>query len=65
MNIIKKFIGAFVLTIILSAGVSGTTGCDSATGNCCKVCTTGKACGDSCIAKNKTCNAGAGCACNG
>ncbi len=32
---------------------------------CCKVCTTGKACGDSCIAKNLTCHKGPGCACNG
>jgi hypothetical protein len=31
---------------------------------CCKVCTTGKACGDSCIAANKNCNKGPGCACN-
>lgn len=32
---------------------------------CCKVCKAGKACGDSCIAANKSCNEGAGCACNG
>ena len=38
--------------------------CDSALG-CCKVCTTGKACGDSCISWDKTCNVGPGCACNG
>lgn len=34
-------------------------------GGCCRVCTTGKACGDSCIASNLTCRKGAGCACNG
>ena len=34
-------------------------------GTCCKVCTTGKACGDSCISKSKTCNKTGGCACNG
>lgn len=33
--------------------------------SCCKVCTSGKACGDSCIAANKTCRQGPGCACNG
>ena len=44
---------------------SGTTACSSATGGCCKVCTTGKACGDTCIARDKTCTVGAGCACNG
>lgn len=32
---------------------------------CCKVCTTGKACGNSCIARSKTCHKGRGCACNG
>jgi len=32
---------------------------------CCKICTTGKACGDTCIARNKTCHVGSGCACNG
>lgn len=32
---------------------------------CCKVCKAGKACGDSCISKSKTCTKGSGCACNG
>jgi hypothetical protein len=32
---------------------------------CCRVCRTGKACGDSCIARSLTCRKGAGCACNG
>jgi hypothetical protein len=32
---------------------------------CCKVCSAGKACGDSCISKDKTCNKPPGCACNG
>lgn len=32
---------------------------------CCKVCRKGKACGDSCIAKDKTCHVGPGCACDG
>ena len=31
---------------------------------CCKYCTTGKACGDSCISKNYTCHQPPGCACN-
>lgn len=31
---------------------------------CCKYCSSGKACGDSCIASNKSCNVGGGCACN-
>lgn len=31
---------------------------------CCKVCKKGKACGDSCISKNKTCHKPPGCACD-
>jgi hypothetical protein len=31
---------------------------------CCRVCTKGCACGDSCISCGKTCHKGAGCACN-
>jgi hypothetical protein len=32
--------------------------------NCCKVCTKGKACGDTCIALDKICNVPPGCACD-
>ncbi|BAQ69143.1 hypothetical protein NHU_01988 [Rhodovulum sulfidophilum] len=32
---------------------------------CCRVCRKGKACGDSCISRDRTCRKGAGCACNG
>jgi hypothetical protein len=34
-------------------------------GNCCRVCTVGKACGDTCINKDFTCKTPLGCACNG
>jgi len=33
--------------------------------SCCKRCSKGKACGDSCIARNKSCSKGVGCACDG
>ena len=33
--------------------------------NCCKVCRKGKACGDTCIARDKICRVGPGCACDG
>ena len=33
--------------------------------SCCKVCKAGKACGDSCIARDKACKKGRGCACDG
>ena len=35
------------------------------TQRCCRVCTTGKACGNSCINRNHTCRQPPGCACNG
>lgn len=31
---------------------------------CCKVCSVGKACGDTCISREKTCHVGHGCACD-
>jgi endonuclease YncB( thermonuclease family) len=34
------------------------------TTSCCKVCSTAKACGDSCISRAKTCHKAPGCACN-
>ncbi len=37
----------------------------SVSGYCCKICTIGKACGDSCISRYKDCNVGPGCACDG
>jgi len=32
---------------------------------CCKICTRGKACGNTCISQDKVCHVGPGCACNG
>lgn len=32
---------------------------------CCKTCRKGKACGDSCISRQKQCHKGPGCACDG
>jgi hypothetical protein len=40
-------------------------GAAAAQSGCCKVCRAGKACGDSCIARDKTCHKGRGCACDG
>src|SRR5579864_3262426 len=33
--------------------------------SCCKICTVGKACGNTCISRDKTCHVGPGCACDG
>ena len=38
---------------------------DQLASTCCKICTKGKACGNSCIQKSKTCHKGRGCACDG
>jgi hypothetical protein len=32
---------------------------------CCKICTRGKACGNTCISQDKVCHVGRGCACDG
>jgi len=59
-----------LLALALPIGVAASTpllqGCGggSTNGGCCKVCDTGKACGDSCIASNQSCTAPVGCACN-
>lgn len=47
----------------LNPGLSGAAAAPAYA--CCKVCTKGKACGNSCIARWKTCHKGRGCACNG
>ena len=53
-----------VLSLVLLPLLPFTTACDS-NEDCCRICQTGKACGDSCIARNETCRVGSGCACNG
>jgi hypothetical protein len=32
---------------------------------CCKICRVGKACGNTCISRDKVCHVGPGCACDG
>ena len=50
-------------TLVSSGGpICGTAYASEA---CCKVCKAGKACGDSCIARDKACSKPKGCACNG
>ena len=52
--------------VALAGGSAALTGCDTAGGGeCCRICETGRACGDSCISRSSSCNAGPGCACNG
>ena len=46
------------------AGNSSTSQTAAPSG-CCRICVQGKACGDSCISAELTCQVGAGCACDG
>lgn len=43
----------------------GDGGIPTGGSTCCRVCRTGKPCGDSCIARNRTCRTRGGCACAG
>ncbi len=62
-----RLAGALALTLAAASGPPLTAACksSSAPSSCCKVCTTGKACGDSCIPTTGTCSQPPGCACNG
>ncbi len=62
-----RLAAALGLTLAAASGPPLTAACskDSTGSSCCKVCTTGKACGDTCIQKTDTCNQPPGCACNG
>ncbi len=56
--------------LALGASVPNLAACSDGGGptggsGCCRVCRTGKPCGDSCIARDKTCNKAGGCACSG
>ena len=63
--------GAVAFLALSLVGVGGSaaslSGCTVSGGQegCCKVCRTGKACGDTCISRSYECHVGAGCACNG
>jgi len=63
---IVRLTGVVALTLAATGGPLACGG-KSATGSsgCCKVCRTGKACGDTCIQASDTCHQPTGCACNG
>jgi hypothetical protein len=53
-------------TFTSDSKIAGTAGIDAPSPmSCCKVCTKGKACGNSCIAADKNCHQPPGCACDG
>jgi hypothetical protein len=62
---IIRLLVVLVLTAAASSGPMAGCAKKDATGACCKVCRTGKACGDTCIDASLTCQVPGGCACNG
>jgi hypothetical protein len=66
-----KMATMLVAAAMLFAGPATISPCSSAAYAqtigyaCCKVCSKGKACGDSCISRDKECHKGKGCACDG
>ncbi len=65
------FFGLVVVALLGTASAPGLAlepashAIESAPRECCKICKKGKACGDSCIARDKQCNEPPGCACDG
>lgn len=62
----------FVLSFLMgigSAGMQPANACieieDATPMACCRICTTGKACGNSCINRQLECHQPTGCACDG
>lgn len=66
-----KLLSTFAAAAMLVIGPATISPCSSAAYAqaigyaCCKVCKAGKACGDSCISRDKDCHKGKGCACDG
>ncbi|MEQ9467437.1 MAG: hypothetical protein RLN88_08500 [Ekhidna sp.] len=58
MTHLKTFLAFISIFILLTLA-----GCAEEV-NCCKKCSVGKACGDSCIDQDIDCNEGPGCACD-
>ena len=62
----KIFFAAIALSFTTITPAAGPVcGTSFASEGCCMVCKAGKACGDSCISRDKNCKKGKGCACNG
>lgn len=57
---------AILSLLAASALVADVPGCNAAYAQaCCKVCKAGKACGNTCISRDKACHTPPGCACDG
>jgi hypothetical protein len=51
--------------LLRSRTLAGSARSTSIALTCCTVCSVGKACGNTCISRDKTCHVGQGCACDG
>ena len=60
----KHLLAAVALLVVPMAADAPLCGSAQAYA-CCKTCSKGKACGNSCIAKDKNCHQPPGCACDG
>ena len=62
-RLMKLLLSAVFLVFLAAAGPIACAPATSGSGGCCRYCSTGKPCGDSCISRSSTCHVGAGCAC--
>ncbi|HEX2864525.1 MAG TPA: hypothetical protein VHN99_08140 [Deinococcales bacterium] len=60
----KRLLAPALLALLLAACAPVVTGPSTPSTGCCRVCTVGKPCGDTCIAAGKTCHTPGGCACS-
>ena len=61
----KALLAALALATLTTTGAAAPLCGTAYAASCCKTCRAGKACGDSCIARDKVCHKGKGCACDG
>lgn len=61
-----RLVGSLLFALAAASGPPLSAACakNGVGPGCCRVCSTGKACGDTCIAASATCHVGTGCACN-
>jgi len=62
---VRRGLALLAAAATLALGPSALDACAVAGAGCCRICSAGKACGNSCIARWKTCHKGKGCACDG
>ena len=65
MRPLRRLIVSIFVVSAVAAALPTASASNADPLECCKVCRKGKACGDSCIARKKTCTKPPGCACDG